>query len=62
MTKQIVSPALIQTGDHVLVGNRDLMVRYIQGPDHVGIYDIYGVNEEGQDQIASVQDLITLIR
>jgi hypothetical protein len=62
MTKQLVNPAVVQPGDHVLVNNHDLMVKYIQGPDHVGIYDFHGVNETGADQIASAQDLITLLR
>jgi hypothetical protein len=62
MTKQLVNPALVQPGDHLLVNNHDLMVKYIQGPDHVGVYDFHGVNEMGADQIATAQDLITLIR
>jgi hypothetical protein len=52
----------VQPGDHVLVNNHDLMVKYIQGPDHFGVYDFHGVNELGNDQIAIAQDLITLIR
>jgi hypothetical protein len=62
MTKQLVDPALVQPGDHVLVNNHDLMVKYIQGPDHFGVYDFHGVNELGKDQIAIAQDFITLIR
>jgi hypothetical protein len=62
MTKQLVNPAVVQPGDHVLAKGHDLMVKYIQGPDHSGIYDFHGVNETGADQIASAQDLITLIR
>jgi hypothetical protein len=62
MTKQLVDPAIVQPGDHVLVNNHDLMVKYIQGPDHSGTYDFHGVNELGKDQIAIAQDLITLIR
>jgi hypothetical protein len=62
MTKQLVNPAVVQPGDHVLAKGHDLMVKYIQGPDHSGVYDFHGVNETGADQIASAQDLITLIR
>jgi hypothetical protein len=62
MTKQLVNPAIVQPGDHVLVNNHDLMVKYIQGPDHSGTYDFHGVNELGKEQIAIAQDLITLIR
>lgn len=62
MNKQLVNPALVQAGDHVLAKGHDLMVKYIQGPDHVGVYDFFGVNEMGADQIASAQDLITLLR
>ena len=45
MTKHLVSPAIVQAGDHVLANNHDLMVKYIQGPDHIGVYDFHGVNE-----------------
>jgi hypothetical protein len=62
MTKQLVNPAVVQPGDHVLAKGHDLMVKYIQGPDHVGVYDFHGVNETGADQIATAQDLITLLR
>jgi len=62
MTKQLVDPAIVQPGDHVLDKGHDLMVKYIQGPDHFGVYDFHGVNEIGADQIATAQDLITLIR
>ena len=62
MTKQLVDPAVVQPGDHVLAKGHDLMVKYIQGPDHLGVYDFHGVNETGADQIATAQDLITLLR
>jgi hypothetical protein len=62
MTKQLVDPAVVQPGDHVLAKGHDLMVKYIQGPDHIGVYDFHGVNETGADQIATAQDLITLLR
>ena len=62
MTKHFVDPAVVQPGDHLLVNNHDLMVKYIQGPDHSGTYDFHGVNELGKDQIAIAQDFITLIR
>jgi hypothetical protein len=62
MTKQLVDPAVVQPGDHVLANNHDLMVKYIQGPDSLGVYDFHGVNELGADQIAIAQEFITLIR
>jgi hypothetical protein len=62
MIKQLVDPAHIQPGDHVLVNNHDLMVKYIQGPDHVGVYDFHGVNELGADQIATALETVTLLR
>jgi hypothetical protein len=62
MTKQLVDPAIVQAGDHVLAKGHDLMVKYIQGPDNFGVYDFHGVNELGKDQIAIAQDFITLIR
>ena len=62
MTKHFVDPAIVQPGDHLLVNNHDLMVKYTQGPDHSGTYDFHGVNELGKEQIAIAQDFITLIR
>jgi hypothetical protein len=62
MTKHLVSPAIVQAGDHVLANNHDLMVKYIQGPDHIGVYDFHGVNELGHEQIATAQEVVTLLR
>ena len=61
MTKHFVKPDYIQPGDHVLVNSHDLMVKYIQGPDHNGIYDFHGVNELGAEQIASAIDTVTIL-
>ena len=61
MTKaHVVAPSLIQAGDHVVASNKDLMVKYIEGPDKCGAYDLHGVDQSGHDQIVIVTDVVTL--
>lgn len=55
-----VQPAVLQPGDHVVADNKDLTIKFIDGPDKCGAYDIYGVDQTGRDQIVIVQDLVTL--
>lgn len=62
MTTKIVSPQVVQAGDHVLDKSHQVMVTHIEGPDHAGVYDFFGINEQGQGQIVSVQEFVHLLR
>ena len=62
MGKQVrVNPAWLQAGDHVLSDQHDVMITYIEGPDHAGVYDMFGVNEEGKAQKIIAQEFVTLL-
>jgi hypothetical protein len=60
MKAHTVEPKILQPGDHVVAYNKDLTIKYIDGPDQHGAYDIHGVDQTGQDQIVIVTDLVTL--
>lgn len=60
MKAHTVEPGVLQPGDHVFAKNKDLTVKFIEGPDNCGAYDIYGIDQTGQDQIVIVTDLVTL--
>ncbi len=55
-------PNLLQPGDHVVTPSKvDMTLKYIDGPDRIGAYDLHGVDANGKDQIVIVSDLVTLI-
>lgn len=60
MKLHTVEPGVLQPGDHVLAANKDLTIKFIDGPDHCGAYDIYGIDQTGKDQIVIVTDLVKL--
>jgi len=62
MTGKLVSPQVVQAGDQVLDKSHQVMVTHIEGPDHAGVYDFFGINEQGQAQIISVQEFVHLLR
>lgn len=62
MTGKLVSPQIVQAGDHVLDASHKVMVTHIEGPDHAGIYDFHGVNELGKAQIVTAQEFVHLLR
>ena len=58
-----VTPSWIQPGDHIITPtNIDMTVKYIDGPDKIGAYDIHGVDQKGTDQIVIVSDAVKLVR
>lgn len=63
MRKQLrINPSWLQCGDHVLSGNHDVTIKYIDGPDHAGVYDIFGINEKGDSQKITAQEFVTLLK
>lgn len=60
MKTLLVQPKALQPGDHVFASNKDLLIKYIDGPDKIGAYDVHGVDQTGKDQIVIVTDLVTL--
>lgn len=62
MRTVVCEPNLLQPGDHVVTpSNVDMTLKYIDGPDHIGAYDLHGVDVNGKDQIVIVADAVKLI-
>ena len=62
MTKKVtVKPSWLQPGDHVLSEQHDVEITYIDGPDHAGVYDMFGINEEGKAQKIVATDFVTVL-
>ena len=61
MTFIPVSPATVQFGDRVLIGNEVLNVKSMMGPDNNGTYDFYLANSEKEIHSVIV-DSITIVR
>lgn len=48
-------------GDQIVLGNHTLLIRSIEGPDHVGTYDVSGVDEKGLEHYEPVNGTVRLV-
>ena len=51
----------MQCGDYILYNGKTLQVIAIDGPDHIGTYDVHVKDQSGKDKFVIVQDLVTII-
>lgn len=51
----------MQCGDRLVMNNKIYNVLYIDGPDHIGTFDVHIQDETGKDHFIIVQDLVTII-
>jgi hypothetical protein len=51
----------LNMGDHVLINNQELTVKYVDTPDRIGTVDVYAVDQQGRDQHAIVTGLVTIV-
>lgn len=57
----VVQPMHLNMGDHVVINNQELTVKYVDAPDRIGTVDLYGTDLQGRDQHAIVTGLVTII-
>lgn len=57
----VVQPMHLNMGDHVVIDNQHLTVKYVDTPDRIGTVDLYGTDNQGRDQHAIVTGLVTII-
>ena len=55
-----VAPANVLCGDQVIINNHSGLVKYIDGPDSIGTYDIHIVDKAGKEQIEIVAEVVTI--
>lgn len=55
-----VSPAEITFGDTVVINQHSYLVKSTFGPDSIGTYDFYVVDESGRDHLEIVNGEVTL--
>ena len=55
-----VAPDHVMCGDDVIINAHSGKVKYIDGPDHRGTYDIHLVDKNGQVHIEIVNGTVTL--
>jgi hypothetical protein len=56
-----VQPMHLNCGDSIVVQNNVYTVKYIDGPDRIGTYDVSVIDEYGNSHIELVTDLVTII-
>lgn len=57
----VVQPMHLQLGDHVVINNQELTVKYVDAPDRIGTVDLYGTDQQGRDQHAIITGLVTIV-
>lgn len=57
----VIQPMHLQMGDHVVINNQELTVKFVDTPDRLGTCDLYGVDQQGRDQHAIVTGLVTIV-
>lgn len=55
-----VMPALVQSGDTVIIGDHKWVVKYLSEPDHIGSVDAALVDSTGHEKWASMLDAVTI--
>jgi hypothetical protein len=56
-----VPPTEINCGDGIVFNNNVYTVKYIDGPDRIGTYDVNVIDQQGNSHIELVTDLVTII-
>jgi hypothetical protein len=57
-----VQPMHLNCGDQIVLDNNVVRtVKYIDGPDRIGTYDVNVIDEVGNSHIELVTDLVTII-
>lgn len=51
----------MQCGDDILLNGKVFQVIAIDGPDHIGTYDVHVRDQNNRDKFVIVQDLVTII-
>lgn len=57
----VVQPMHLNMGDHVVINNQELTVKYVDTPDRIGTFDLYGTDQNGRDRHAIVTGLVTIV-
>jgi len=55
-----VQPCHIMCGDNVVINNNTYTVKYIDGPDKIGTYDLNVIDQSGVPHIEIVTGLVTI--
>ena len=56
-----VQPMHLNCGDQIVVHNNVHTVKYIDGPDRIGTYDVSVIDENGNSHIELVTEMVTII-
>ena len=60
-TLVMVQPMHLNCGDQIVLHNNVHTVKYIDGPDRIGTYDVNVIDQTGNSHIELVTDLVTII-
>jgi hypothetical protein len=52
----------VQAGDQIVMGSEVWTVKGLDGPDRIGTYDLFLLNNEGTSKVAFANGFVTLVR
>lgn len=55
-----VTPDRINFGDQVRINQHEYIVKAVNGPDRIGTYELYVIDQQGQPHLEIVSEAITL--
>lgn len=55
-----VTPSKVLCGDEVIINNYSGLVKYIDGPDKNGTYDLHIIDKSGKEHIEIVAEQVTI--
>ena len=62
MSKAVYTqPERLQMGDRVLIRDQECVLKYVDTPDKLGTYDIYVVDQSGNQQHEVVTGLVRIV-
>lgn len=57
---RVVAPDQVMCGDEIIINNHAGRVKYIDGPDAIGTYDMHIVDKSGKEHIEIVTGVVTI--
>lgn len=52
---------MLQMGDTIVLNQQPVVVKYVDGPDTHGVYDVYTLDKSGNPHKTIIADTVTLV-
>lgn len=52
----------VQAGDQIIMDSKVWTIKSFDGPDRIGTYDLYLLDDHGQSKLAIANGVVTMVR